>query len=141
MRKRSRSSSYAGSAVIAASGQPEHALRPIDPRAEDDLLTRGYLGTPVLATIEMRAVPHWQAWLRDYSATHAAEHEHSSPRLRSVICSATRKRIFVSARKDPRTDFPHEDGICLYILEYADGLRASGMGRRLDGSANASRTI
>ena len=33
--------------------------------------------------------------------------------------------IFLSARKDPRTRFAHEDGICLYILEYANGFRAS----------------
>ena len=33
--------------------------------------------------------------------------------------------IFVSARKDPRTRFAHEDGICLYVLEYANGLRAA----------------
>lgn len=31
----------------------------------------------------------------------------------------------MSARKDPQTAFLHTDGICLYILEYADGLRAS----------------
>ena len=34
-------------------------------------------------------------------------------------------RIFASVRPDPRTRFAHEDGICLYILEYADGLRVS----------------
>ena len=33
--------------------------------------------------------------------------------------------IFVSARTDPRTKFDHRDGICLYILEYANGMRAS----------------
>ena len=33
--------------------------------------------------------------------------------------------IFVSARTDPRTKFPHRDGICLYILEYENGFRAS----------------
>ena len=35
------------------------------------------------------------------------------------------KSIFASVRKDPRTQFAHEDGICLYILEYEDGLRAA----------------
>ena len=33
-------------------------------------------------------------------------------------------RVYASIRPDPRTTFPHEDGICLYILEYANGLRA-----------------
>ena len=31
------------------------------------------------------------------------------------------KSIYVSVRKDPRTQFAHEDGICLYIMEYANG--------------------
>lgn len=31
-------------------------------RACHDLLTRGILGEPVLATIEMRAIPHWMPW-------------------------------------------------------------------------------
>jgi hypothetical protein len=35
--------------------------------------------------------------------------------------------VFASIRSDPRTEekFEHEDGICLYILEYESGLRAS----------------
>jgi predicted dehydrogenase len=37
------------------------------------------------------------------------------------------ERVFASVRPDPRTEkqFEHEDGIALYILEYADGLRAA----------------
>jgi predicted dehydrogenase len=37
------------------------------------------------------------------------------------------ERIFASVRPDPRTlgQFAHADGICLYILEYASGLRAA----------------
>ena len=31
-------------------------------RACKSLLTRGMLGTPVLATIDMRAIPHWMPW-------------------------------------------------------------------------------
>ncbi|HEX5105970.1 MAG TPA: Gfo/Idh/MocA family oxidoreductase, partial [Pirellulaceae bacterium] len=36
-------------------------------------------------------------------------------------------RVYASVRPDPRTSkkFKHEDGICLYILEYANGARAS----------------
>jgi hypothetical protein len=33
--------------------------------------------------------------------------------------------VYASARTDPRTTFPHRDGIVLYILEYANGLRAA----------------
>ena len=31
-------------------------------RAAKSILQRGYLGEPVFASIEMRAVPHWQRW-------------------------------------------------------------------------------
>src|SRR5262249_31433105 len=31
-------------------------------RAMKDLLRRGWLGEPVLATIDMRAIPHWMPW-------------------------------------------------------------------------------
>ncbi len=94
-------------------------------RALRTILTRGYLGKPVLATIEMRAVPHWQAWLRDYHRlTLLNMSVHHIDAFRYLFGEP--QSIFVSARKDPRTRFAHEDGICLYILEYADGFRASG---------------
>jgi predicted dehydrogenase len=37
------------------------------------------------------------------------------------------QRVYASVRPDPRTErkFKHSDGICLYILEYANGLRAT----------------
>ncbi|MBA3324800.1 MAG: Gfo/Idh/MocA family oxidoreductase, partial [Rhodobacteraceae bacterium] len=35
-------------------------------RVLKQLLDRSALGTPVLATIEMRAIPHWQPFLADY---------------------------------------------------------------------------
>lgn len=35
-------------------------------RALKTILDRGYLGSPVLATIEMRAIPHWQDFLHQY---------------------------------------------------------------------------
>lgn len=37
----------------------------------------------------------------------------------------TPDRVLASTRPDPRTKFPHRDGINLYILEYASGARAS----------------
>jgi len=37
----------------------------------------------------------------------------------------TPERVLASTRPDPRTRFPHRDGINLYILEYDSGLRAS----------------
>jgi predicted dehydrogenase len=93
-------------------------------RALKALLDRELLGKPVLATIEMRAVPHWQSWLRGYGRltllNMSIHHIDSFEYL-----FGTPRSIFVSARQDPRTKFAHVDGICLYILEYADGLRAA----------------
>jgi hypothetical protein len=72
----------------------------------------------------MRAVPHWQSWLRDYGRLTLLNMSiHHIDCFRYLFGDP--ESIFVSARTDPRTKFPHEDGICLYILEYADGLRAT----------------
>ena len=88
------------------------------------ILENGHLGTPVLATIEMRAVPHWQAWAREYGRlTLLIMSIHHIDCFRYLFGEA--KSIYASVRKDPRTKFAHEDGICLYILEYDDGLRAA----------------
>ena len=93
-------------------------------RALKTILDRGYLGEPVLATIEMRAVPHWQAWLRGYQRLTLLNMSiHHIDTFRYLFGEPD--SIFVSARKDPRTKFPHEDGICLYIQEYANGFRST----------------
>jgi len=93
-------------------------------RALKTLLQRGELGAPVLATIEMRAVPHWQTWLRNYGRLTLLNMSiHHLDCFRFLF--GTPDTVFVSARPDPRTGFPHSDGICLYILEYASGLRAA----------------
>jgi hypothetical protein len=93
-------------------------------RALKDLLRRGWLGEPVLGTVEMRAVPHWMPW------------SEGLPSLSTFIMSihhldtfrhwfGTPDRVLASTRPDPRTRFPHEDGINLYVLEYDGGCRAS----------------
>jgi predicted dehydrogenase len=93
-------------------------------RALKALLTRGHLGDPVLATIEMRAVPHWQDYLRDYERLTLLNMSiHHLDAFRFLFGEP--ERVFASARRDPRTTFPHRDGIALYVLEYADGLRAT----------------
>lgn len=93
-------------------------------RVLKSLLERQLLGTPVLATIEMRAVPHWQTWLREYGRLTLLNMSiHHIDSFRYLFGEA--KSIYASVRKDPRTQFAHEDGICLYILEYEDGLRAA----------------
>jgi predicted dehydrogenase len=93
-------------------------------RAMKDLLNRGWLGEPVLATIDMHAIPHWMPW---------SEH---LPSLSTFLMSihhldtyrywlGTPERVLASTRPDPRTGFPHRDGINLYILEYECGCRAA----------------
>jgi predicted dehydrogenase len=88
------------------------------------LMSRNLLGDPVLATIEMRAVPHWQTWLREYGRLTLLNMSiHHIDAFRYLFGEPT--SIYASVRRDPRTHFAHEDGICLYILEYANGLRAA----------------
>lgn len=93
-------------------------------RALKDILGRGWLGEPVLATIDMRAIPHWMPW------------SEALPSLATFVMSihhldtfrywlGTPDRVLASTRPDPRTRFPHGDGINLYILEYDRGCRAS----------------
>lgn len=93
-------------------------------RALKTLLERGLLGEPVLATIEMRAIPHWMPWQRQYDwLTLRIMSIHHLDAFRFLFGDP--ERIYASARPDPRTTFPHADGICLYILEWAGGLRAA----------------
>ena len=93
-------------------------------RSVKTLLDRGELGEPVLATIEMRAVPHWQSWLHGYRRLTLLNMSiHHIDSFRYLFGEPD--SIYVSARKDPRTQFAHEDGIGLYILEYSSGLRAT----------------
>jgi predicted dehydrogenase len=93
-------------------------------RALKDLLRRGWLGEPVLATIDMRAIPHWMPWSQQL------------PSLSTFVMSihhldtfrywfGTPDRVLASTRPDPRPAFAHSDGINLYILEYARGCRAA----------------
>jgi predicted dehydrogenase len=93
-------------------------------RALKTVLDRGYLGEPVLATIEMRAIPHWQTFLEGTDRLTLANMSiHHLDCFRHLFGDP--EGIFVSARPDPRTTFEHRDGICLSILEYANGMRAS----------------
>jgi len=88
------------------------------------LLDRRVLGDPVLATIEMRAIPHWMPWARDgRSLSTFIMSIHHLDTLRYWLGEP--ERVLASTRPDPRTTFPHVDGINLVILEYADGARAS----------------
>ncbi len=93
-------------------------------RALKCLLDRGTLGQPILATIEMRAIPHWMPWQQDYDwLTLRIMSIHHLDAFRFLFGDP--ERIYCSVRTDPRTKFAHRDGICLYTLEYADGLRCA----------------
>jgi len=110
-------------------------------RACRRLIERGDLGEPVLATIDMRAVPHWMPWQqRQGWVTLRIMSIHHLDTFRFWFGDPT--RVFASVRPDPRTaqKFAHEDGICLYILEYDSGLRATSCddvwtGPALEGAA------
>jgi predicted dehydrogenase len=105
--------------VVNQNMRYDHAVRGCG-----SLLQQGVLGDPVLATIEMRAVPHWMPWqerlgwatLRIMSIHHLDTFRH---------WFGTPRRVIASVRPDPRTarQFAHEDGIVLVILEYDSGLR------------------
>jgi len=91
-------------------------------RAARTLLTKGTLGDPVFTTIEMRGIPHWMPWQAEMGwVTLRIMSIHHLDTLRYWFGNP--ERIYCSVRPDPRTAFPHKDGICSYILEYRDGLR------------------
>lgn len=93
-------------------------------RALKTVLKRGYLGEPVLATIEMRAIPHWQPWVKDLGKVTLLNMSiHHLDSFRFLFGDP--ESVYVSARPDPRTAFEHRDGVVLYILEYANGFRAT----------------
>jgi predicted dehydrogenase len=95
-------------------------------RAGKTLLENGTIGQPIFATIDMRGIPHLMPWqeelgwvtLRIMSIHHLDCFRHWFGDPESIYCSI---------RNDPRTRFPHSDGICTYILEYASGLRCVGI--------------
>ena len=95
-------------------------------RACRHLLHTGTLGRPVLATIEMRAIPHWMPWQQRLGwVTLRIMSIHHLDTFRYWLGEP--ERVFASVAPDPRTSrqFAHSDGIALYILEFAEGARAS----------------
>ncbi|GAC1467370.1 MAG: Gfo/Idh/MocA family oxidoreductase [Isosphaeraceae bacterium] len=96
-------------------------------RGVKTLLEQGTLGVPVLATIEMRAIPHWMPWARHgRSLSTFLMSIHHLDTFRYWLGDPV--RVMASSRHDPRTtgEFPHPDGINLYILEFPNDARASG---------------
>ena len=95
-------------------------------RAARHLLDSGRLGEPVVASIDMRGIPHWMPWQKDLGwVTLRIMSIHHLDCFRYWFGDPD--RIFCSVRTDPRTSFPHTDGIAAYILEYEGGLRCVGL--------------
>jgi predicted dehydrogenase len=93
-------------------------------RAVKQLLAAGWLGEPVLASVDMRAVPHWMPWAEGLPTLSTFVMTiHHLDTFRYWL--GTPDRVLASTRPDPRTKFPHRDGINLYILEWDAGPRAS----------------
>jgi predicted dehydrogenase len=92
-------------------------------RVLKQVLDAGHLGEPVLATIEMRAVPHWQSFLADYGRLEILNMGiHHLDVLRFLMGEAS--EITTTARTDPRTAFAHRDGIVTHSIRFANGAMA-----------------
>lgn len=95
-------------------------------RALKAILDRGYLGQPVLATIEMRAIPHWQDFLHKYEHLEILNMGiHHVDVFRYLFGDP--EKITAVTRSDPRTKFPHIDGISQYTFQYANELMATSL--------------
>jgi predicted dehydrogenase len=92
-------------------------------RVLKQIMQQGALGEPVLATIEMRAVPHWQPFLRDYDRlTILNMGIHHLDVMRFLLGEPV--AISTTARADPRTRFPHSDGIVVSTIRFESGALA-----------------
>lgn len=92
-------------------------------RVLKQLLDRGDLGQPVIATIEMRAIPHWQPFLADLDRLTLLNMSiHHLDVLRFLFGEPI--DVFTAVRPDPRTQFAHRDGICVSTLRFPSGVLA-----------------
>ena len=95
-------------------------------RALKRILNQGLLGEPVLATIEMRAIPHWQEFLKKYNRLELLNMGiHHVDSFRYLFGDP--ERVTAICRKDPRTKFDHIDGITQYTFQYPNGFMATSL--------------
>lgn len=95
-------------------------------RALKFAIDSGYLGQNVLATIEMRAIPHWQEFLKAYDKLEIfGMGIHHVDTFRYLFGDP--EKITCVCRTDPRSRFPHKDGITQYTFQYDDGFMATGL--------------
>lgn len=95
-------------------------------RALKTLLDNDYFGEVVLATIEMRAIPHWQEFLKEYDRIEILNMGiHHVDVFRYLFGDP--EKITALTRKDPRTKFNHIDGISQYTFQYENDLMATSL--------------
>jgi predicted dehydrogenase len=95
-------------------------------RALKFAIDEGVLGESVLATIEMRAIPHWQDFLKQYDKLEIfGMGVHHVDIFRYLFGDP--EKITCVCRTDPRSQFPHKDGITQYTYQYENGLMATSL--------------
>lgn len=93
-------------------------------RVLKQLLDAEMLGRPVIASIDMRAIPHWQTYLADYdrlTLLNMSVHHLDVMRYQFGEVSD----IYVATRPDPRRSaegYSHIDGICISTLSFKSGV-------------------
>lgn len=123
----------AGSEIVRLSKQSQipiavNSNMRYDPsiRALKYILEQQLIGTPVIASIDMRAIPDWQAFLQDYKKLELyAMAIHHIDAFRFLF--GTPEKVTAICRTDPRTRFDHLDGITQYSFQYANGLIATSL--------------
>ncbi len=109
-------------------------------RVLKQILDRGDLGQIVFAQIDMHAIPHWQGFLAGYDRlTLANMSVHHLDVLRFLFGDPT--EITTLTRRDPRTQFDHNDGITVSTLRFPSGVLAVSLedvwsGPRAEGYAD-----
>lgn len=95
-------------------------------RALKKTLEEKYIGDPVIASIDMRAIPDWQTFLQKYHKLEIyAMAVHHIDAFRYLFGDP--EKITCICRTDPRTKFEHTDGITQYTFKYEDGLIATSL--------------
>lgn len=95
-------------------------------RALKYVLNEGLLGEAVLATIEMRAIPHWQTFLEGYDKLEIfGMGIHHVDIFRYLFGDP--EEVTCVCRTDPRTKFQHTDGITQFTYRYANGMMATSL--------------
>jgi len=95
-------------------------------RCMKHIIDKGYIGEPVIAQISMHAIPDWQEFLKQYGKLEIySMGVHHVDIFRYLFGDP--EKITAVCRTDPRTKFPHRDGITQYTYKYANGMMATSL--------------